>query len=375
MHDYVLDPEGDVIFTLTNGNASAAWDPIEHGEASSDREGPATAMGSPLAGSVAEYTLPDEQDPELARLGHQPNNENSGDNGAETDALIKFRVSSRHLVLASSVFKAMLGKEWMESKAHADGYFYIEGEDWSVEAFLIVMNIIHGHNRTVPRVVDLTMLTKVAIIVDYYEFYEATEVFSGIWMEHLRKSVPTTYCRDLALWVCVSQIFGDEKIFHAVTRLAIRLVPRRMKTLELPILDSIKVEIESRRTKAIQRMVHELHILKNDLLDQRRGCSFACSMIHLGTLMYFMKECNILEQSKQDPFPGKSLAEVMDSIRGFSTPSWCDRHGTNRRCSGHSCSLITFLDPVLSDVENSLSGLVLVDFASMPISKLAPVNS
>jgi hypothetical protein len=244
MYDYLLDPEGDVIFTLTNGNASAAWHPTERGEAWSDHviasEGSASAVGSPLPGSVAEYTLLDEQDLRFARLGHEPNNENSGDDRAETDTPMKFRVSSRHLVLASPVFKAMLGKEWMESKAHADGYFYIEGEDWSVEAFLILMNIIHGHNRKVPRIVDLTLLTEVAVIVDYYELYEATEVFSRIWMEHLRKSVPTTYCQDFTLWVCVSQIFGDEKIFDAATRVAVRHIPGEMKTLELPILESIK---------------------------------------------------------------------------------------------------------------------------------------
>ena len=65
MHDYLLDPEGDVTLTLTNGNASAAWDPTERGEASSGHviasEGSVTMVGSSLPGLVTEHTLLVEQ--------------------------------------------------------------------------------------------------------------------------------------------------------------------------------------------------------------------------------------------------------------------------------------------------------------------------
>lgn len=37
---------------------------------------------------------------------------------------------------------------------------------------LILMNIIQGRNRSVPEIINLEMLARLAILVDYYDCHE-----------------------------------------------------------------------------------------------------------------------------------------------------------------------------------------------------------
>ncbi len=244
-YDHILDPDGDVIFTLRGQNASfALW-------GCSPPSPPDTANIEPFSGPASPPPPGDEElavkdsvsgDKGLELLG--ANYEEAAE--AETDGAIRFRMSSRHLILASQVFRAMLSGGWREDKAKDDGCFHISGEGWDAEAFLISMNIIHGHNRKVPRLVNLELLAKIATIIDYYKLHEAAEVFGSIWIEPLRGIVPTTYSRDLILWILVSQVFGKDEIFKEVTQVAVKHAPAKLDTLRLPILTGIEGELQIR---------------------------------------------------------------------------------------------------------------------------------
>lgn len=104
-----------------------------------------------------------------------------------------------------------------------------------VKAFVVVMNIIHGRNRNVPRAVDLEMLSKIAVVVHYLGCHEAVEVFSSIWIDHLKPSIPDTYCRDLVLWILITSVFRDAELFKSVTHTAILKSDQKIPTLGLPI--------------------------------------------------------------------------------------------------------------------------------------------
>jgi hypothetical protein len=54
---------------------------------------------------------------------------------------IHYHVSSRHLMLASPMFKRMLTKDGFAelSRCETDGLFHIEASDWDPEALLIVL--------------------------------------------------------------------------------------------------------------------------------------------------------------------------------------------------------------------------------------------
>ncbi|KAF5684755.1 hypothetical protein FDENT_6558 [Fusarium denticulatum] len=79
---------------------------------------------------------------------------NYGEKCARSLKKIDFRllVSGKHLELASSVFKKMLTGPFAEGKADVSGFRLIKTSDWDSEAFKIILTIMHGYNRDVPKV-------------------------------------------------------------------------------------------------------------------------------------------------------------------------------------------------------------------------------
>jgi hypothetical protein len=55
--------------------------------------------------------------------------------------------------------------------------------------------------------VDLEMLTKLAVLVDYYACYEAVEIVSDMWVDGLKGTLPTAYSKDLVRWLFISWVF------------------------------------------------------------------------------------------------------------------------------------------------------------------------
>ncbi|PVH91883.1 hypothetical protein DM02DRAFT_702549, partial [Periconia macrospinosa] len=129
------------------------------------------------------------------------------------DDEIHYLVSSRHLMLASPWFRRTLTRDGFieASKDPSDGRYHVLASDWDEEALLILLNIFHVRTRQVPTTVSLEMLAKVAVLVDYYELQnaEVMERDTRDWITELRRSVkiPSTYCRDLMLWICISRVF------------------------------------------------------------------------------------------------------------------------------------------------------------------------
>lgn len=169
--------------------------------------------------------------------------------GVETEAEpleeegIHFHVCSGNLMSASPWFDRILKKDgWMEAHPNGeDGRFRIAAEDWDKEAFVILMNIFHLRNREVPRTVTLEMLAKIAVLADYYECSESIELFTDMWIAHLRTKVtiPTIYCRDLVLWIWVSWVFKLADPFRQVTAVAIKQSTGAVGNLGLPIPPTI----------------------------------------------------------------------------------------------------------------------------------------
>ena len=114
------------------------------------------------------------------------------------------RVSSRHMILASIVFKAMLSRDFNEGVTlEKQGVLEVPLPDDDHAALLIVLNVIHGHIRKVPRQIDLQTLTKIAVLVDKYEFHESVEWFPDSWIDHLKSNLPTADITNVAAWLCI----------------------------------------------------------------------------------------------------------------------------------------------------------------------------
>lgn len=167
------------------------------------------------------------------------------------DHEIRYLVSSRHLMLASPWFRRLLARDdFIEaSRDPSDGRYHVPASDWDEEAFLILLNIFHIRTRGVPATVDLEMLAKIAVLVDYYELENAEVMERDIkgWITNVRRSVPipSSYCRDLMLWICISRVFHMDEEFEKATALAIRATEGWMQTLDLPIHEEITCTLSS----------------------------------------------------------------------------------------------------------------------------------
>lgn len=140
-------------------------------------------------------------------------------------------------MLASPYLRKMYSGAWRESTLRGeDGLLSWDvGDLFDPNAFITVMNVVHGLNRKVPRSVDLELLARIAVIVDYLQCHESMDVFSVIWIDGLRSSLPDTYGRELILWIMVSSIFRDQVVFGTTTRTAILNARGEVPSVGLPI--------------------------------------------------------------------------------------------------------------------------------------------
>jgi hypothetical protein len=210
-----IDPKADTIINLKNASAIfATWD--------FDTEDTSSAARS-SSGGYNENDI----------------SESSADSNEKKEQDIYFRVSSRHLALASPWFDRALAKEkWFEStRDEGDGLFHLTATDWDAEAFLILLKIFHVRHRDVPKEVSLELLAKIAVLVDYYEFGETVELFSETWISSAKAKIMRSlvYDRNLVLWMWVSWVFGVDDIFTETTATAIRQSKESLNTLKLPI--------------------------------------------------------------------------------------------------------------------------------------------
>lgn len=154
----------------------------------------------------------------------------------------RIRVSAKHLILVSPVFKSFLVGGWKESsKFLHTGCTELTVSGWDLEAFLIVMRIIHNQHTEIPRKVSLELFAKISVIVDYYKCKDAIGFFADVWLDdlngnlELRNKIACTFSRDLVLWLWISWMFRRSDQFQKYTAVAIKYSKTQISSLGLPI--------------------------------------------------------------------------------------------------------------------------------------------
>ncbi|EXJ76635.1 uncharacterized protein A1O5_01143 [Cladophialophora psammophila CBS 110553] len=135
---------------------------------------------------------------------------------------IEMQVSSKHLSLASKVFGDMFHDKSLEgvaSKSRELVTIPLMKDDF--HSLEILLNIVHGFTRRVPRQVERCVLLQAVVLIDKYEFHEVAEVFTDMWFESLRPKIPQTLRQDLACWVYICWELGKSEEFSKVTEIAI----------------------------------------------------------------------------------------------------------------------------------------------------------
>ncbi|KAK3208892.1 hypothetical protein GRF29_69g21024 [Pseudopithomyces chartarum] len=217
---------------------------------------------------------------------------------------IHYHVSAQHLSLASTRFEGMLsGRNWKEGVPDKiDGLYHISAEDWDADALLILLNVVHHRNRQVPRSVSLEMLAKITVLIDYYDCAEAVELCTERWVDQLKRTspVPSRFCRNLMLWMCIAWVLKLPHEFRKTTIIAINRKEQELSTLGLPIMGCID-KIEQVRVQGIDAIVAQLHDLLSEYGNPNYSCpsgnySFECGSILFGALTREMQSAGLYNE-------------------------------------------------------------------------------
>ncbi|KAF2728672.1 hypothetical protein EJ04DRAFT_503744 [Polyplosphaeria fusca] len=281
---------------------------------------------------------------------------------------IHYHVSSRHLALASPWFnRAMSGDSWKESDRDEEGRFHIETSGWDADALLLLLNVLHLKNSQVPDTVDLEMLAKIAVLMDYYECSEALQLCTKMWVQALGEAskVPNVMGRELIIWLFVAWTFGMHDQFQSACDTAIKEGFGELDTLELPIPAAVTA-VNDTRVKLISEISDGLFALFNKFQSAEYVCllsnkSFECGCILLGALTRGLDAIGVLNTDA--PFDGISVSGLCDSARAMRSPVWfCSASASGYQRTKHPCGLQTPVNDVLSKAGKDLLRPKLDDF-------------
>ncbi|PQE27472.1 Nuclear pore protein [Rutstroemia sp. NJR-2017a BVV2] len=188
-------------------------------------------------------------------------------------------VSSKHMCLASPVFKAMLQGEFREGKELREmKQLDLPLPDDDTEAMKILVYIIHCKHKLVPLKVDLTLLTNIALLVDKYRLHEVLGIMVPIWKKHLEADSLKKF-RSVIRWICIAWVFDLHEEFRKATQIMQEQSDlsvsnwMRKESLHLPIPDHVLAKIEESRQKAAREGIQLFH----NLLEKYKGAELVCT--------------------------------------------------------------------------------------------------
>ncbi|PKX97718.1 uncharacterized protein P174DRAFT_439470 [Aspergillus novofumigatus IBT 16806] len=236
----------------------------------------------------------------------------------KSQAILKIRASSKHLTLACPQFIRTLHSGFQESHSLEEtGHLTLEIDNWDPAAFLVLMLILHGRTRPVPRKLTLSKLVDFAVLVDYYECYEAVEVFTDMWTTALKKTVTATSLTSLARaeeWLFVSWVFQHRQTFAQASGYLLGNLTGRFCS-ELPIPRRVCDAIDRAREDAITRVLDRLHDRFAVLRSDKVQCSYECDCMLLAALTRHMHRLGILERPAP-PFEGIGAGQLAKEAPG-----------------------------------------------------------
>ncbi|GIC87613.1 uncharacterized protein Aud_003998 [Aspergillus udagawae] len=312
---HIIDPEGEVIIIVHNPNAPfAVWN-----DESAQVEEP---VNSQKLDKADEPMLSSDSDSEASN--HEPANGSVDKvNSIPSKADVRIQVSAKHLMLASPVFKKALTGKWKEASTFVGtGSVEMTTESWDIEAVLILLRILHCQHHKLPKRVSLELAAKIAILADYYECNDLVGFIRGAWITCLREELPSTYSRNLILWLWVAWYFNIPMKFKKATSIAMSQSKDEINALQLPIPARIIYEMNRKRQQTICKIILQLQREREAFMTGSKGCSFECSSIMLGSLTKQMLSKGLLESEVEFYYRGFNVTDLIKSVQSFLAPNW-----------------------------------------------------
>lgn len=290
----------------------------------------------------------------------------------------RIQVSAKHLILSSPVFNKTLTGGWKEGfHLLREGSVEITTSGWDLEAFLILMRIFHCQPQDLPQRISLELLAKVAVLADYYGCQTVVRFFADKWIDVLKDSFPTSYSRDLILWIWVSWSFRLCPQFENSTSIAISESNDLITDLGLPIPGTVIGKVSDNLTKSastyVNKCLDEMNLRRHDaisvifstlnkrrdaFLSGSRGCSFECGSIMFGALTKHMHSNSLLSPQPRTPFIGLNYNGLMKAVHDFKSPEWNPSNSSYSSFYQHSCgdsSISSLINNIPEDAAKGLS--------------------
>ncbi|KAE9378212.1 hypothetical protein N431DRAFT_399726 [Stipitochalara longipes BDJ] len=394
---HVFDIQGDVLLKLVRHPidiedesqcSSVAGEDIPQVEEVFDETPPASveipdADPTPAPPSPpAEEPAPAVQEPDENAIPDDAsihsNDSASSTSSADILTDVHMRVSSKHLILASPTFRSMLGPNFEEGqRLRIEGSTDIALGDDDPDAFEILLNIIHGLTRRVPRSVSLDMLTRIAVLVNYYQMHEAVELFSDTWINTLaREGLPQSYSMETIKWLLISWVFHKPMEFQAVSRVIELGCDEALEDdfdESLPVPSSITTTMLAHRAAAIENAILIVHNLITRYSGPNILCpvvwdesdKLACDSLLLGSLIKGSAAIGIYPRINA-PYHGvvfKDLAAQIRELKVFDVLHDVCNNGLGRyQSSSDSHGVKSSIEASMNALECAMIGLNLEDF-------------
>ncbi|TQW01426.1 het-d [Cordyceps javanica] len=241
--------------------------------------------------------------------------------------IVHFRVSTKHLQLASDRARCMFLHPFAESnKDEVTGLFKWTFEAlFDVEAFRIVLSVIHGQSKIVPERVSVRLLAEISAVVEDLQCRDAVWFYAKVWLRYLGEELPAEVSPDLFDWIFISSVFDEPSIFTATTQTAIRTSIDAMGDYLPPIAPRIigTPTIQQRRRDLIYDLLTTLDKKVVELrLGLRSDCAVECKDMLLGALIRHMTSIGVFYAPESRPmeWSRKSVQSILQEIRGFNSP-------------------------------------------------------
>jgi len=245
---HVFDPEGDVLLILDrypkeddlveSVDEEKRETVLEGGFVSEERGPWVDDEASTLPADVTDWPEPEPESVPCEPQAEIPETEVDGMTKLESSASaflasqeakpmvekVQMRASSKHLILASPIFRTSLGSgTYSEGRIlQIEGNLAVPLPDEDPDVMIILLNIIHGLSSKVPRRVDLNMLSRLAIAVNHRHMHEAVELWSDTWIENLKRDegLPRSYKPEILLpWLFILWVFRKDEDFRNISRI------------------------------------------------------------------------------------------------------------------------------------------------------------
>ncbi|TVY86226.1 hypothetical protein LAWI1_G007987, partial [Lachnellula willkommii] len=288
---------------------------------------------------------------------------------------VKCVVSSGHMMLASAYFqKRLTGEECVDAGTlRRTGRATIAlGDD--PDTFAILLNIIHGRTRQVPRQVSLDLLSKLAVLINYYAMLESVELFSDTWIENLkREGMPTEYNEHVLPWLFIFWVFEKGDDFRDMARLVQRECDERLDELvgAIPLPHTMIKAMKNGRRIAIDTAISAIDQLITKYMDGKVNCThdgeslrYSCDAMVLGSLMKGARTIGIWPKPTA-PFPGKILRKLLEEIRSIKVLDVCSQQvdASGIRYPASNCHGIEdSIKATMKIIEDGLDDLELDDY-------------